>query len=210
MNKEISIIWDLDGTLLDSYKVIISGLCNVCKEYGFSYDKNELRKEVIATSVNDAIKRIIDGSDVPFDTFKNRCSSVNSKNNYKIKAMKHASKTLKILETKGINNYVFTHRGKSTEFVLKNVKLYDYFIEIVSSLNGFNRKPDPGALDYLINKYKMDKDNTYYVGDRVIDIECASNAGIKSILYLGNNNNTLPTGKETYVVHDLLEITKLL
>ena len=54
--------------------------------------------------------------------------------------------------------------------------------------------------------YNLDRENTYYVGDRSLDIECAENAGTKSILYLPENSAASPTGKETFVVKDLLDI----
>ena len=205
----ISLIWDLDGTLIDSYGVILGSLETVCKENNFPFDKEEVSRHVIRYSVNHYIDYLSCISGVAFDTIKNRCSELSKANNMKIKAMTHAIETLKKLEEKGIKSYIFTHRGLSTEGVLKNVKLYDYFVEIVSSLNGFPRKPDPSGLNYLVDKYHLDPNNTYYVGDRSIDIECASNAGLKSILYKPENNVTIPTGKESYIVKDLLEISKI-
>ena len=93
--------------------------------------------------------------------------------------------------------------------VLENIGLANSFVEIVNSLNGFKRKPDPEGLNYLIDKYKLDKNNTYYVGDRPLDIKCANNAHIKSIMFIPNKDIINPTGEETYVVHDLLEIKEI-
>ena len=205
----INLIWDLDGTLLDSYGVILGSLEQVCKDNNFPFDRETVAKDVIVHSVNHYIDYLSCISGMPFDEIKNRCSELSHKRNMEIKAMPNALKALEALEAKGIDNYIFTHRGSSTEGVLKNIKLYDYFIEIVTSLNNFPRKPDPTGLNYLINKYHLDPNNTYYVGDRAIDIECASNAGLKSILYKPDTNVTVPSGKETFIVKDLLDIPNL-
>lgn len=205
----INLIWDLDGTLLDSYGVILGSLEQVCKDNQFPFDRETVAKDVIVHSVNHYIDYLSCISGMPFDEIKNKCSELSKKKNMEIKAMTHAIETLKKLQAKGINNYIFTHRGVSTEGVLKNVKLYDFFIEIVTSLNNFPRKPDPSGLNYLVDKYHLDPNETYYVGDRSIDIECASNAGLKSILYKPDTNVTVPSGKETFIVKDLLAIPEL-
>ena len=101
-------------------------------------------------------------------------------------------------------------RGITTETVLKNIGLYDYFDDFVTSLNNFKRKPDPEGLNYLINKYNLDKDNTYYVGDRPMDIMCANNAHIKSIMFIQKNSPGKPTYKEDYLIRDLLEIKEII
>ena len=68
-----------------------------------------------------------------------------------------------------------------TLFVIK-LEIDKYFIEVVDEANvNFVRKPDTDSIDYLVNKYHLDKENTYYIGDREIDISAAKNANIKSI-----------------------------
>ena len=44
-------------------------------------------------------------------------------------------------------------------------------------------------------------------GDR--DIDAALNAGIGSIFYLDPSSPGAPTGRETFIIHDLLEIPQL-
>ena len=60
--------------------------------------------------------------------------------------MKNGLEILKYLKEQGIHSYVFTHRGVSTEPVLRNLGIYDYFDEVVTSINQFKRKPDPEVL----------------------------------------------------------------
>ena len=73
----------------------------------------------------------------------------------------------------------------------------------------FPKKPDPAALNYLIQKHGLDKNNAFYVGDRTLDIACANNAGIKSIFYIPDDSYAVPNGKETYIVKDLLDIRNI-
>ena len=205
----VALIWDLDGTLLDSYGVIVDSLHQIYLEKGIEIDKKEILFDVINESVSAFIKKMEERFGVPFDALKDRYSYISGKEKLNIKAMKHAKEILEYLQSKGIKNYVFTHRGVTTETVLKNIGLYDYFDEIVNSQSGFKRKPSPDGLNYLIDKYSLDKERTYYVGDRPIDIACANNAHIKSIMFIPKDGVAKASGKETYIISDLLDIKEL-
>ncbi len=206
----IAFIWDLDGTLIDSYEIIVDSLYQIYKEKGFDIDKKEILNDVISESVSFFIKKMEDKFGVPFDDLKDRYSVISHNAKDNIKAMKNAKEILKYIKDNNIPNYVFTHRGVTTESVLKNIGIYEYFDEIVNSLSGFDRKPSPDGLNYLINKYHLDKENTYYVGDRKMDILCANNAHIKSIMYIPEQSVAKATGQETYVIKDLLQIKDII
>ena len=206
----LAFIWDLDGTLIDSYGVIVDSLYQIYKEKGFDIDKQEILHDVINESVSYFIMKMEARFGVPFEDLKDRYSIIshNAKNN--IKAMKHAKEILKFIRDNNIPNYVFTHRGVTTESVLKNIGIFEYFDEIANSLSGFKRKPDPEGINYFVNKYHLDKNSTYYVGDRPMDILCADNAHVKSIMFMPTGSVAIPTGKETYIVKDLLQIKDII
>ena len=205
-------IWDLDGTLIDSYDIIVDSLCRIYKEkIGIELNKEDVYKEAIRYSVGHFIQGMEKQTGIKFDELKDRYSQISGEEKLKIKPMKHALEILEYLKEQGIHSYVFTHRGKSTEPVLRNIKIYDYFDEIITSVDpAFNRKPLPDSINYLVDKYHLDKNNTYYVGDRSMDIECANNAHIKSIMFLPKDGYGLATGKETYIIEDLLDIKDII
>ena len=205
-----SVIWDLDGTLLDSYGLIVDALYRIYKEKGVDISKQEILEDSINESVSYFIKKMEAKFNVPFDDLKDRYSSITHKEVLTIKAVNHSKEILEYLNSKGVNNYVFTHRGSTTEVVLRNIGIYDYFDYLVTSKDNFKRKPDPEGLNYIINKYHLDKNNTYYVGDRKIDIECAYNAHIKSIMFIPSSSPAKPTGKEDYIIKDLLDIKDII
>ena len=206
----LAFIWDLDGTLIDSYEIIVDSLYQIYKEKGFDIDKKEILNDVINESVSFFIMKMEARFGVPFDDLKDRYSVISHNAKDNIKAMNHAKEILKYIKDNNIPNFVFTHRGVTTESVLKNIGIYEYFDEIVTSQSGFPRKPSPEGLTYIVNKYHLDKEHTYYVGDRKMDIMCANNAHIKSIMYIPVSSVAKATGKETYVIKDLLQIKDII
>ena len=48
-------IWDLDGTLLDSYGVIVSSLRRTLEELNVPMEEDEIRRRATAGSVSDVV-----------------------------------------------------------------------------------------------------------------------------------------------------------
>ena len=40
-------IWDLDGTLLDSYEAILAGIQETYEQFGLPFDRKEVRKYIL-------------------------------------------------------------------------------------------------------------------------------------------------------------------
>ena len=202
-------IWDLDGTLLDSYSVIVSSLVDMCKEYGLDVPYEEVNKNVIAESTNYQINLVKDQLGKSFEELKARYSEISGSRKANIPLLPNAKEILSRLKARGDKNYVYTHRGVTTLPVLERLGILEYFDEIVSSQNGFPRKPAPDGVNYLVEKYNLDLDSTYYVGDRTLDMDCAKNANIKGILFLPKDSYCTANGSEDYIVSNLLEIENI-
>ena len=196
-------IWDVDGTLIDSYAVIVSSLQETLEELGLHSDREEIHRYVITYSVSAFIRKMTEETGQSFERIKERYSEISRRREAGIKEIPNAGETLRLSKERGDRNFIVTHRGNSTEEVLKRLDLLEYFDEIITSRHGFARKPAPDAVEYLMDKYGLKKEETYYVGDRNIDMECAANAGIKGILYLPEGGFCIPSGKETFIVKDL-------
>lgn len=195
-------IWDLDGTLLDSYGVIVSSLRQTLAEFQISTDAEAVLREVKDGSVSAFLRRIAADAGLPYQRLKDRYSAVSGGRILEIPAMVHGEEILSALADLGAVHFVYTHRGATTAPVLEHLNFTHYFQEVVTSLNGFPRKPAPDALLYLMEKYRLPKDRVFYVGDRTLDMECAGNAGVRGIFFSpeGRTVGGCPT------VRDLLDI----
>lgn len=205
-----ALIWDLDGTLLDSYEIIVSGLQKALGENGISQEKEDILRYVIQYSVMDFLRKMAKETGCSFSLLSERCSALTAAENDRIRPMPHAREILEQTAAMGIPSFVYTHKGRSAFEILERVGLLPFFTEVVTGADGFPRKPSPDAVQYLVEKYCLDRRYTYYVGDRKLDMECAANAGIRGILFLPQGSSGEATGREEHVVKDLLEIEVIL
>lgn len=80
----------------------------------------------------------------------------------------------------GGRNFLVSHRNHLVLDILDKAEITPYFTEIVTSENGFARKPSPESFLYLIKKY--DIKHGLVIGDRQIDIEAGKAAGMDTLL----------------------------
>lgn len=203
-----TVIWDLDGTLLDSYDVIVESIYRTFLENDILCTREEIHRHAIEFSVNSLFEQYAKLENIDVQLLKQRYSQISTAMCMDIKVMEHGREALQALADRGVENYVFTHRGKTTVAVLDHLELTSFFREIITSQHGFPRKPNPEGLLYLQTKYGIDPHNTYYVGDRKMDMGCARNAGVYGILFAPNSSFNV-SGDETYLIKDLLEVEKI-
>ena len=205
----MNFLWDLDGTLIDSYKVIVSSIREVLKEYNIDISYEIIKKESTEHSVGEFLAIIAKDYSLSFKELEFKCHAHIDQRYLEVEAIKNAKETLEYFSNQGAKHFIYTHKGNSTHDILKNLNMYQYFEEVLTIEDGFKRKPDPEAINYLVNKYHLDKSDTYYVGDRHLDIDSANNAEVHSIFFKPEDSFVEPSGREDYVVYDLIEIKNL-
>ena len=183
--QKTAFIWDLDGTLLDSYEAILAGIEETYRQFSIPYNKEEVRTFILKYSVQDLLEQVAEerGLD-PVKLNQVRAQSLAEKNAQVI-LMPGAREVLAWANQQGIQQFVYTHKGDNALTILRDLGLDVYFTEILTSQSGFARKPSPEAATYLISKYHLKPERTYYIGDRTLDIDFAQNSSIQSINFLG-------------------------
>ena len=182
--QKTAFIWDLDGTLLDSYEAILSGIEETYAQFSIPFDKEKVRAFILKYSVQDLLEQVAEerGLD-PVKLNQVRAQSLAEKN-AQVVLMPGAREVLSWADKQGIQQFVYTHKGDNALTILRDLGLDAYFTEILTSQSGFARKPSPEAATYLIDKHHLTPEQTYYIGDRSLDIEFAQNSGIQSINFL--------------------------
>jgi HAD superfamily hydrolase (TIGR01549 family) len=203
-----NLIWDFDGTILDTYPEITKAFINVLKkDYSIDYDYNQaysLAKSSITFCIESLAYEFNIDREEFYENFKKRYFGELT---FEDKPFEGVEKVLDYVSKRG-GNFIITHRGGESlnEFLSRN-DFNKYFIEIVTSDANFPLKPDPSSFNYIIAKYKLRKEETLGVGDRIQDIEAALGSGVKACFFD-------PEGKKleeaTYNISKMKDLLKIL
>jgi phosphoglycolate phosphatase len=174
-----SIIFDMDGTILDSSFAMLQsvnyvrdwlGLEPLSKEY-LEYHINALDQDLpmlfYQTEKYDPKHRAL---------FKEHYLS---NANLHVKPYKGAKECLEILKQKGIKLTVATNASDFFALnMLKHQKLLDYFDLVIGANCVAKPKPDPDMVYYIAQKMQIPLGQTLLVGDSIKDELAAENADI--------------------------------
>ncbi len=182
--QKTAFIWDLDGTLLDSYEAILSGVEETFAQFSIPYDKEKVREFILKYSVQDLLVQVAEERKLGVEELNEVRAQSLAEKNAQVVLMPGAREVLAWADQVGIRNFVYTHKGDNAFAILRDLGLEFYFTEILTSQSGFARKPSSEAAIYLIDKYQLNPEKTYYIGDRTLDVEFSQNSGIQSINFL--------------------------
>lgn len=181
---KIAFIWDLDGTLLDSYEAILSGIEETFGQFTIPYDKEKVREFILKYSVQDLLVQVAEERKLDVEVLNQVRAQSLAEKNAQVVLIPGAREVLDWAVEHGIQQFVYTHKGDNAFTILKDLGLESYFIEILTSQSGFARKPSPEAATYLLDKYQLNPIDIYYIGDRILDVKFAQNSQIQSINFL--------------------------
>lgn len=171
-----SFIWDLGGTLLDNYVSSSQAFLRTLEQEGRTADLEEIYASLKeATDV--AILRYAAG--IP--DFRRKYRLEEAKELAQPVLFPGIPQLLEELQAAGAQHFLVSHRDKQVIEILKATGILSYFTEIVTSDQGFARKPSPEAFLYLKNKYHLE--NTLVIGDRPMDMIAGQNAGMATYLF---------------------------
>ena len=182
--QKTAFIWDLDGTLLDSYEAILSGIEETFGQFSIPYDKEKVREFILKFSVQDLLEQVAEERKLDAEVLNQVRAQSLAEKNAQVVLIPGAREVLAWADEAGIQQFVYTHKGDNAFTMLRDLGLECYFTEILTNQSGFARKTSPEAATYLLDKYQLDPENTYYIGDRTLDVEFAKNSGIQSINFL--------------------------
>ena len=182
--QKTAFIWDLDGTLLDSYEAILLGIEETFGQFSIPYDKEKVREFILKFSVQDLLEKVAEKRKLDVEVLNQVRAQNLAEKNAQVVLMPGAREVLDWADETGIQQFVYTHKGDNALTILRDLGLESYFTDILTSQSGFARKPSSEAATYLLGKYQLDSEKTYYIGDRTLDVEFAQNSRIQSINFL--------------------------
>lgn len=201
------VIFDMDGTLLDSQKDITISV-NYVRD--LQYNLEPLEEKFIVESINMEVRnlpKLFYGTEIYEDSarviFEEHYFKQCIKNPYLYDGVEE---TLDKLMACGIKLSVATNAPtKFAKRMLTHLNVVDKFDMIIGADMVSVAKPDPQMINEILNYYNFDKKKhkAWMVGDNSKDMLSASSAGIDSVFATWGFS---PDGKHDKIIHMPWEI----
>ena len=223
MTQKLTILFDLDGTLVDTAPDLLSAHNYVMKKFGYNTKNIDEIKDIVGKGAAVMLGRSIWGS-----ARKELSSISNQKIKDKMikefldfygknivvksKLVKGVYEFLKWAKSNNISMAVCTNKQENLAVsLLKEIKIYDFF-EYVSGRNTFDYcKPDPKHLTSTIEIMNGDIKKSLMIGDSENDADAAKAAGIPMILLEdGYTEKKIEQIHYDHLIKDFVGIEKLI
>ncbi len=183
-----TILFDLDGTLLDTAPDLAAALNTVLEENQLPPLPFESIRPVVSHGGIALIKLgfKLQQDDPRFDALRQRLLTVYRENiSRRTTLFPGMEALLQAIEQRGLNWGVVTNKpGWLTDPLMKDLQLYDRAVCVISGDTLQQRKPHPAPLLHACQLANSLPEQCLYVGDAQRDIEAGINAGMYTMVAL--------------------------
>ena len=180
------VIFDLDGTLLDTIADLAESTNHALKQLGYPTHDVETIRTFVGNGINKLLERALPIHEQTGENVRLMRSHFvpyyDAHNADLSSAYPGIVHLLEDLQEKGI--MIAVASNKYQEATVKLVKHYFpmiNFIEILGQREGINVKPDPSIVFDILQKANVNKEEVLYVGDSGVDMQTAINAGVDAV-----------------------------
>lgn len=176
-----TILFDLDGTILDTNELIIRSYLHALDGYVPADFSRDHIIPHMGTPLYDQLKRFSGLEDVEHLAIKYREINLELHDQY-VKAFEGVNEVLEKLHAAGLKLGVVTTKIRlTTELGLKHVGIAEFMDAVVTIDDVTHAKPHAEPVQKAVDLLHADKTKTLMVGDSTMDIESGINAGVKTV-----------------------------
>ena len=223
MTQKYTILFDLDGTLVDTAPDLMKAHNHIMKKYGYETKSTEEIRNLVGKGASALIGRSLWGSaKEEFGKVENKKVKEEMVNEFinfygnnilnESTLINGVEDFLKWCNKKKISLAVCTNKQEYLAVnLLKKIGIYNYF-EYVAGSNTFNYcKPDPRHITSIIEILNGDIKKSLMIGDSETDANAAKSASIPMVLlengYTERNTNDI---YHNHLIKDFVGIEKII
>jgi len=215
INKYQAVIFDLDGTLLDTLDDLADAMNHVLQEFAYpTREKTAIRRFLgngIARLTELALPATVSAEqyDEIFARFK---SYYTAHCQVKTKAYKGIEELLAGLKAKGYKLAIVSNKNAAAVEALNKLYFKKYVDVAIGEKPTIRKKPAPDTVLQALKELACSKEKAIYVGDSEVDKATADNVGMDCILVTWGfrDKQELEALKPKYLVNKPAEIFSVL
>ncbi|MCI9077500.1 MAG: HAD-IA family hydrolase [Lachnospiraceae bacterium] len=185
MDKYNVIIFDLDGTLLDTLEDITDAVNHTMQKFNYPVHSAARVRSFVGNGIKKLIERSLpQGTDTPgFDNIFNEFKQFYTANcHIKTRPYPGIMELLERLCADGYKLAINSNKNQAAVTELNNIYFSKYISVAIGGNGHMQKKPSPDSVFLAMERLGgCTRNKTLYTGDSDVDIETARNAGIKCI-----------------------------
>ncbi len=198
-------IFDIDGTLEDTEKVILAAWTAALEQSGYHFEQEKLRSSVIGVTADVGFRRL---GIQPKPGFFDGWRADYERRSRQVRPFPGVTDMLAELKGMGVNLGIMSSRSHNELGKYMPGIDMDVFGLMVLQEDTVEHKPHPEPLLRYASLAGVEPGECIYIGDVTSDIECAVSAGTASGLVAWNNSGvTCPAAD--YVFHTPAQVVEL-
>ena len=176
------IVFDLDGTLIDSRQDLADATNELIAELGGPRLPDDTVTAMVGDGARMLVRRALTAAGINTDETRalERFLEIYSERLLNFTVPYRGVADIVAQLSRHCRLAVLTNKpSEPSHRILSGLGLIEYFSEIVGGDSPFGRKPDPGGLVHLCGGAGVDRASTLLVGDSSVDVQTASRAGTR-------------------------------
>lgn len=212
-NNTRIVIFDFDGTLGDTKKVIIKTMQATIKELGLPERTDAECQAMIGLPLEAVPEALFPEVDIPANKYANSYRRLFAGYNEEgaVELFPHVKETLEELRGRRIMMTIASSRSHQTlaEYI-ENLGLRDTISYVLGAENVKRPKPASDPVDKTLMIFSLRPETCIVVGDTIYDIQMGKNAGCRTIgvSYGNNTREQLEEAGADYVIDDIQDLLK--
>lgn len=209
VNNIKAVAFDLDGTLINTEKLIIASYHAVFNKFRPDY---KLTKEEDISFIGPPLKIMFNKYfKEDFDTLLKTYRDFAEKHTTELSGVyPHVNEILTYLKNKGYIVCLVTSRFSSSALdMLRIFSLEKYFDKIVCLDDVKEEKPSPEGINLILNEYSLNPDQLIFIGDTKSDYMAGVNAGVYTGLVSWSKHEENKSLKPDLLIEDYSSLERI-
>jgi len=205
------ILFDLDGTVIDSTEAILESFHNSFDVHNLKHPSDENIKSLIGHPLDIMYKELGIDEDMVWDivdTYKLHYRKISRQ---KTVLLSGAKESIELASTYAQLGVVTTKTAKYSKELLEHFGLMHYFKILIGREDVINPKPHAEPINKALETFTCNKEDVWMIGDTRMDIASAQNACVNHVAVLSGYDNQKQLNELTTLIkQDVLEAVKFI
>lgn len=209
-----AVIFDLDGTLLNTIDDLSNAGNHVCRLHGWPVHSVECYKRMVGNGIAKLVSRFAPdgvGKEELTDAVQEFCTYYDAHKSDLTAPYEGVITALKMLKAAGVRISVLSNKVDALAGPIVQQYFPSLFDLVQGAVADIPTKPDPTLLFQMIKKMGLEQEHTLFVGDSDVDILTGKNGGLSTcgVLWGFRTREELRAAGADHIIQDPVQLVKL-